>query len=186
MPERFENGYAALVIGCVFCIACIAFTAITVAFSNGYQRADQEHSAYYAERDNAEIQYNKCLNSSPDLNRARECIDNSKTTNREAERAEQDLNAQREMAQWAEGMLWAAWVVGLSTVFATIIGVRYVYLTLVATQGMARETTRIGEAQVKAYLGRESCAAWEGVGVEFDGIITNCGNSPAIEAYMTL
>ncbi len=152
MSKRFENGYFALVITCVICLLAIGFVAITFAFSKGYQSADQEHSTYYAERNASEIYYNECLNSATSLDGARQCIKNAEATSREAERAEQDLNAQREMAQWAEGMLWAAWIVGISTLFATIIGIRYVYLTLVATQDMARDTKEVGDAQVTASM----------------------------------
>ncbi|MEQ9564660.1 MAG: hypothetical protein RLN85_02400, partial [Pseudomonadales bacterium] len=107
-------------------MAALGFVGITISFSKGYQSADQEHSTYYAQRDAAEIAYRECLDSASSLNGARQCIDNASQTSRDAERAEQDLNAQREMAQWAEGMLWAAWLVGLSTVGVTLVGVRYV------------------------------------------------------------
>jgi hypothetical protein len=107
--------------------------------------------------------------------------------NTRVQRAEQDLNAQREMAQWAEGMLWAAWAIGLLTFGATVVGVRYVYLTLVATQDMARETTRIGEAQVRAYLNIKDVL----LGFNDDSkspvikmTIVNTGQSPAREIEM--
>ncbi len=152
MSERFENGYFALVLVCSLGLISIAFVGITFGFSKGYQSADQEHSAYYAERHTSDVSYRECLNSATSLDGARQCIKNADATSREAERSEQDLNAQREMSQWAEGMLWAAWIVGMATLGATIVGVRYVYLTLLATQVMAKDTARIGEAQIRAYL----------------------------------
>ncbi|WP_340240989.1 hypothetical protein [Sulfitobacter pontiacus] len=150
MSKRFENGYVALFVTCIFLLTCIGFTSVFFAFSKGYQSADQEHSTYYAERDDAEIRYSKCLNAATDLNGARDCINDSSTTSREAQRAEQNLNTQREMAQWAESMGWAAWLIGASTLIATIVGVRYVFLTLIATQVMADDTREIGEKQVAA------------------------------------
>lgn len=152
MPKRFENGYVALFVTCVFLLACIGITSVFFAFSMGYQSADQEHSTFYAERDDAEIRYSKCLSAATDLNGARECIKDPSTTSRQAQRAEQNLNAQREMAHWAESMAWAAWLIGVCTLIVTVVGVRYVYLTLIATQVMADDTRKIGEQQVAASL----------------------------------
>jgi hypothetical protein len=134
MPYRFENGYFALVLTCALALLTIAYVSFYVAYSKGYQSADQEHAAYYTQRDTAEVAYRECLQISSTLSGARECVDNAEEASRDSERAEQDLNAQREMAQWAEGMLWAAWSVGILTAGITIIGVRYVYLTLVSSQ----------------------------------------------------
>ena len=78
-------------------------------------------------------------------------------------RDEQDLQAQRSMAVWAR---WMA-LFSLAAVFVTAAGVWFVRDTLVATREMVREaqrgtaaanraadeTRRIGEAQVRAYLG---------------------------------
>lgn len=182
MSRRFGNGYFALVAFGIVGLLAIGFVSITFAFSKGYKSADQEHSANNANRETAEVVYSECLRTSSDLNSARKCVNNTKSTSREAERAEQDLNAQREMAKWTEGMLWAAWVVGLSTLLATIIGVRYVYLTLLATQDMARETTRIGEAQVRAYVtvsAAECSNIVPGEPITFSIKIENKGQSPA-------
>lgn len=150
MPKRFENGYFALTLVCLLCLVCIAYVSFTFSFSYGYQRANEEHSTYYAERDQTETNYRECLDASTSLKDARACIDNSPIKSREAERAEQDLNAQREMAQWAEGMLWAAWIVGILTLVATVAGVRLVQLTFIATQEMASDTLKIGMEQVAA------------------------------------
>jgi hypothetical protein len=171
----------------------IAFVALTVSFSKGYQSADEEHSTYYAERDQAEIRYRECLETSTSLDGARECINNAEATSRDSERAEKDLNAQREMAQWAEGMLWAAWTIGFLSLGITLVGVRYVYLTLIiATQNMARDATRIGQAQVMAYFNAtnlvireedfrittfEDGAVYYNCNLVLD--VSNVGNSPA-------
>lgn len=101
MSEGYRNGYFALVLGCAVCLAAIGFISISISFSKGYQSADQEHSAYYAKRNQAEINYDECLNTTSSLDGARECIKNAPSSTRDAERSEQDLNAQREMAQWA-------------------------------------------------------------------------------------
>jgi len=62
--------------------------------------------------------------------------------------AEYDLKAQQDMAAWAYGMLIVT--VWLSVI--TLLGVFFVWLTLRATRQMSNETTRIGEAQSRAYI----------------------------------
>lgn len=158
MSKRIENGYFALVITCLFGMASIGVVSVGFFQLKGYQSADQEHAAYYAERHQAEVNYRECLEAAVTLNGARECINNAPSRTRDAQRAEQDLNAQREMAQWAEGMLWAAWTVGLLTFFATVIGVRYIYLTLVSTQDMAAQAESIGNKQVAASIAAVNAA----------------------------
>lgn len=74
---------------------------------------------------------------------------------RQADQAAQDLEAQAEMAEWARE-------VGIGTVASAVFTFGGLILiwqtlrtsreTLKATQEMARETTRIGEAQVRAYV----------------------------------
>jgi hypothetical protein len=60
--------------------------------------------------------------------------------------AEYDLKAQQDMAVWAFGML----IVTVWLAVITFLGVVFVWRTLIATQFMAGETTRIGEAQAQA------------------------------------
>ncbi len=155
MSKRFENGYFALVLTGALALLSIAFISYIFAFSKGYQSADREHSAFYAKRDATEVAYSECLSNSSSLDSAKDCINNAKDISRESERSEQDLNIQREMAHWAEGALWAAWLIGLATIGITTIGVRYVYLTLIATQQMVVDTRALGEAQTRAWLGIE-------------------------------
>lgn len=147
-----ENGYFALALVCIICIVSIGFVAITYSFSRGYLSSDQEHSANFAQHTQTEASYRECLRVSINLKSAKECVNKSDEVNREAERAEQDLSAQREMAQWAKGMLWATLGMGMLTFGASVVGVRYVYLTLIATQEMAQETKEIGSAQTRAHL----------------------------------
>lgn len=86
-------------------------------------------------------------------------------------------------------MLWAAWTIGLLTFFASVIGVRYIYLTLVSTQEMARETIRIGEAQVACHVTVEVQAiqinvigpAPELAALDFGPKIQNGGNTAAFD-----
>jgi hypothetical protein len=136
MSKQFTDGYFALVLTVILGLAAIVFVSVTFAFSRGYQSADQEHATYYAERAKAENRDHECLGEAADLSSARECLDNATVISRDAERAEQNLNAQREMAQWAFWML----VVTLIMAAITAIGVFYVWRTLLATQDMASDT----------------------------------------------
>jgi len=76
----------------------------------------------------------------------------------------------------------AQWIMMLATIAAAYLLLR----TLWATQDMARETTRIGEAQVRAYLvfigvraALERDAAGNVTGIAFKGVMRNTGQSPA-------
>jgi hypothetical protein len=105
-------------------------------------------------------------------------------------REENDLKAQREMADWAFGMLIASSI----GVIITSLGVWFVRETLIATRRMIGEaasatqaahdavsTTReIGEAQVRAYLSvRRARFFVEPMFLHIELDITNSGQSPA-------
>jgi hypothetical protein len=152
MSGRDRDGYFALVVMCLVALLTIGFLSFTGAYSKGYQTANQEYATQNAQYDTAVVEYRKCLDAATTLDSARQCADYAEHSTRESHRAEQDLNAQKEMADWAEGMLWAAWILGIATFGATVIGVRYVYLTLIATQDMAKDAKEIGGAQVRAWL----------------------------------
>jgi len=79
-----------------------------------------------------------------DLGRIARTLEAEKTeadSTKEQERADRNLKAQENMAFWAELMFG----VGVFELCVTLLGVVLVFLTL-------RETRRIGEAQVRAYL----------------------------------
>lgn len=178
MPKRFENGYFALVLTCALALLTIAYVSFFVAFSKGYQSADQEHTTYNAQRDTAEIVYRECLDASFSIDIARQCVEKADYTTRESERAEQDLNAQREMAQWSEGMLWAAWLVGIATVSVTAVGVFFVKRTL----EQAGETNRAAIDAAKAandanVIMRDEQRAWVIVDLKPDQSISHEPNS---------
>ncbi|WP_288942473.1 hypothetical protein [uncultured Roseovarius sp.] len=76
----------------------------------------------------------------------------------------------------------AQWIMTFATIFAAYLLLR----TLWATQDMAKETTRIGEAQVRAYLTIESATIEPEIIEGKDEVVWylsakvgNCGNSPA-------
>ena len=124
MPKSLWNGPAALALTYIACGLFIAFISFTLAYSKGYKSADHEHETNNAQRDTSDVIYGECLRAAADLDGALECVNNTNATSRDAERSEQDLNAQREMAQWAEGMLWATIFIGSASLGATVFGVR--------------------------------------------------------------
>src|ERR1700753_657679 len=73
---------------------------------------------------------------------ALEAANNKKQSDEEKDEARRNLAAQEKIAFWTAFMFW----VGLGEIAVTVVGVIFVYWTLT-------ETRRIGEAQVRAYLG---------------------------------
>lgn len=74
------------------------------------------------------------------------CLFDNISTDGGAKQSEYELQAQQDMAAWAFGML----IVTLWLTVVTLLGVFFVWQTLKATQEMASETERIGNAQVSA------------------------------------
>lgn len=120
-------------------IAFVLFCAIagTIYWAYTYSKGSQaERENYQAERSAYAAQqqaFDECLERES-IQEARECYQSARYASREQERAEQDLTAQREMADWTEGMLIISAVVGFSTVIITSLGVYWVRETLVATR----------------------------------------------------
>jgi len=112
------------------------------------QQADQSAHRDYSTQ--AHIDYaedaidRECLNLEGMA--LRDCIHENIESARDHNRAESDLDAQEQMAQFTRIMGYAA-IAGL---FIGLVSVIAIFLTLRATQKMAAETSRIGDAQVKA------------------------------------
>ena len=153
MPKRFENGYIALFVTCVVMLFIIGFVFWSMMYSKGYQAADKDHQSAYATHQTVEENFRECV-SEPTIEEALICYKDAYNTDREQERAEDDLDAQREMANWAEGMLWGTLLIGTITASVTALGVVYVARTLEATSETleaAREcaNVRFGEAAMQ-------------------------------------
>lgn len=136
----------------------IGSVSYTAAYSRGYKVADQEHERYYANADARDKAYRECLETSATIPEAAYCVEHTGQATREAERAEQDLSAQREMAQWAEGMLWATLIVGVAATGVSLLGVHYIKKTLIqaddtnAAAEAANEANRIARAEQRPWL----------------------------------
>jgi len=77
------------------------------------------------------------------------CLAEGLSANGGVKQAEYDVKARQDMAAWAFGML----IVNVWLAVITFLGVVFVWRILKATHVIARETTRIGEAQTRGYLG---------------------------------
>lgn len=140
--DRYAN-IAPWIAVAVFCVI-----AATLYWSHTYSKGRQAEREYYQAElgvyDAQQQAYEECLRSNS-IDRARECYEASRNPSREEQRAEQGLSAQREMADSTEGMLIVTFVVGFGTVLAASAAAWFAL-------GTIRETRRIGEAQVRAYL----------------------------------
>lgn len=187
MLKQPENGYFALVLTCAVCLFAIALVSWSVPYSEGYKRADQDHQAAYATHDTAEKYERECSRELT-IKKALRCYRDAYNTDREQERAEEDLDAQREMANWAEGMLWATVAVGSITAGVTGLGVWYVAQTLSATSATlaaANKANEIMRDEQRPWvsLSRDvECDLFEsswGVRVAWNYNLENFGRSPA-------
>ena len=98
-------------------------------FLKGYERSDQDHQSDYAEHYKSQINEQNCI-AKLTTEEAVQCYKESSNAARENTRAEQDLNAQREMAYWAELMVLASSILGFVGIGVTAIGIHYVRKTL--------------------------------------------------------
>lgn len=159
-----------LVIAAIVTIT-VGWAVYTLGKQSGEYEANSDSYAHHAEQ--------KIRRSCSNLDgiAQAECIRNVVETANEHERSESDLVAQHRMALWALLML----VVTAAMAVITGVGVYYVWRTLIATQKMAFDTRRIGEAQVRAYIGVEitDSVVESGKPIAFGIKVTNHGASPA-------
>jgi hypothetical protein len=185
------NRNAAWVAVCIL----LCLTAAMVSYAahlKGYQRADKDHQSGYAAHYADQIDEKDCA-AKTTAKEAAQCYKESSNAAHENTRAEQDLNAQREMAYWAELMVWFSMIIGVSSIFITGVGIHYVRRTLdvnsaaVKAANDAVEVTRtIGEMQTRAYVGFYSCEATDFNGVFYITVqVKNVGQTTAkIRAYL--
>lgn len=121
-------------------LVVIAITYWVIPYSKGYQAAYQKYQAERTQERASDYHYNKCLTETT-IEAALYCYKKAEKTSRDDQRADDDLNAQRQMADWAEGMLWAT----IAMFIVTSIGVGFVWWTLVVTR-------RLGESEARAYI----------------------------------
>lgn len=130
----------------LFSTALLVWGIFATGVSIGEVNAsNQSHKIHY-NADAADLIERVCLSGNE--THLTDCISEAVNSANENVRAENDLVAQTRMALWALWMLVAT--VAMSVI--TAIGVYFVWLTLKATQEMARDTATIGHAQTRAYV----------------------------------
>jgi hypothetical protein len=162
-------------------LALLLIVVGRVFYLNGHQSANKRYEAEKAAQDATQKHQNDCLEGEVFTFNLKECFRSTIRPTREEERAEQDLNAQREMANWAEGMLWAS----LVSVIVTVVGVFYVALTLRETRKAATEAASAYAVDRRAYviltppdIVTPPCSIWPEVPA-LTCTVKNAGRGPA-------
>lgn len=141
--------------GCL--AALVFFSTVSLAWLEWGHDGPQPEVSNYAASDHAENAQRRidttCVNVA-DTSFA-ECAIKIRQSERENYRADQDLQAQKDMAMWARFMTFASFL----TAGVAAIGLIWIRATLVETRNAVRAaddavtvSRKIGEAQVRAYL----------------------------------
>jgi hypothetical protein len=174
MPDRYRDQHGSILGFAVF--VCLVIVAL-IGWYEGFKRGQESHQSASADayKDQAETKIQETCFALSGASQT-ECIAEAVRGSREQQRSEEDLDAQQQMAEWARWMLIATVVMAATTGF----GVVFVWQTLAATQQMAKDTRRIGEAQVRAYMNLASGnLKAEGRSVVAEIVINNFGQTPA-------
>ena len=136
----WERGPKVALIAFAFALVAIFLASIYQAgLADGIRdHAEKSATRYYAK--NADNQIRETCTSRRTQSYA-ECVTNVVKRAEEEKRAEANLTAQTNMAQWAKWMFWAT----VATFSITGAGVVFLYQDI-------RQNRRIGEAQIRAYL----------------------------------
>ncbi|MDF1857066.1 hypothetical protein [Pseudooceanicola sp.] len=166
----------------------LALNIIYTALRGAIDVRNYWHEQHEIERNQtahaAEIIASQCSVSDAPRAWVAECISEAVDRYVESEHSDQDLQAQKDMAYWAQLLFWLT-VVG-STV--SVVGLWLLFVSLRHTRIAISDSREIGEAQVRAYLSLDTnegktvlqkFSAGEIPQVEF--VTKNSGNSPALK-----
>ncbi len=107
------------------------------------------------------------------------CFGEEVTAPSEVKQGQYDLKAQQDMASWALGML----ITTVWLTFITLLGVLFVWRTLIATRQTVSATKEVGRDQSRAYVHADSAElTWGGHMAQHPGVeitILNTGQTPA-------
>ncbi|MFD1986981.1 hypothetical protein ACFSOZ_31595 [Mesorhizobium newzealandense] len=183
---RFHSIVTAAIAVAIVVIALKATWEVAVSNAEYSQEAEQA-TKEYADRTQESIA-STCRDR--DIPAFAKCVDEIVKATEEAKTAQRDLAAQRSMALWALGMLWAT----VASIAVTGIGIYFVWRTLDANTDaveQARVANQIArdanEAQLRAYLLVKTIhaeyafsATGEIVGVAIKLVVQNGGQTPAM------
>lgn len=152
MSKRDRDGHSTFVaLSVTVCFFIIALIGWYEGFKSGQESHQSTSAKAYQNQTDQEIA-ERCAGLTGILAQ-KECMAQAIRTAREQQRAEEDLDAQQEMAEWTKWMLVITLIMAAITLFGVYFVWRTVNLTrdtLIATQEMAEDTREIGEAQVTA------------------------------------
>ncbi|WP_143596130.1 hypothetical protein [Tistlia consotensis] len=143
-------------------VVYLAFIAPFIWWSGASQQYNRAYEDYAAANTQQRTQYElqrDCLRLS-EPQKALDCLKLKVEANREAQRAEEDLYAQKSMADWTYGAVIVAGSVGLITIVLTFVGVLFVRDTLHETKRTAnaavvsiKEARKNTQKEIRAYVG---------------------------------
>lgn len=156
-------------------LAVIALVAYSFAYAKGFQNAGRLLTLERALQERTDHAFEVCSNmlSAHD---ALDCYRTQERELREDHRAEKDVQAQQEMADWAESMLIVSFVMGAASIAATLYGVYYVRKTLERNIYSERPIFAFNRFEIKRRRINNS-----DVGYGFQIIFVNAGKSPALD-----
>jgi hypothetical protein len=185
--------------GLALLLAVIGFATYSywVGHLSGYKEAETQHyQTEYAERTDERV--SRCFNGADP---PRECVEEAVRDNYEQQRAESDLNAQRNMADWAFWLL----VVSSAGLGGTSIGTAFLAWQVMLTREAVEDTSQatramnrqneLAEAAQRPWLTVEVESIgplWDfednwpedGWNLDFEVSVRNVGNSLAVFTYI--
>lgn len=135
----------------LFCAILLFYGGVAIGSMSGYYSAQAEgYSSQYPRDTEKRVEDCKTKTDVTDLRR---CIAEVVKDSHESQRSEYDLQAQKEMSQWA----WWLLVVSIGQIPIGIIGLFFLLKSISQAQEANGIASEIGQAQVRAYLTIENC-----------------------------
>lgn len=199
MSDSDRSQYVALglsVIGVLLSITIAISFPYWAGHSSGYREAETKHyKTEYADRTDDRIR--DCAASADPVLLA-ECIEKAVTDNHENQRDESDLNAQRQMADWAFGAL----IIASGGLLVTGTGTGFLLWQIMLTRKAVEDTGKATKAMERQNeIAEAAQRPWLAVSLEMVGeakfsdkglhmaayiVIRNVGSSPAHNVYVKL
>jgi hypothetical protein len=104
------------------------------------------------------------------------CLNHVTEAAREPQRAEEDLQAQKQMAVWARWMFYATFLVGVVSVIVAVVGIVLVSSTLELQRAATAETAKAAQAAIESNeISRADLRPWVSVDPKIDSRLgTSC------------
>ncbi len=158
-----------------FCIM-VLFTGYFIGQSAGFYDAQANgYAGQYREATRQRI--DECFRKGGPSPATTRCVEEAVTTGHEDQRSEGDLNAQRDMANWA----WWLLIATFAQIPFTAVGIILLLRNIQQADAALIEARRIGEAQTRAYLSVSACTVvFAKDKISILPKLQNSGQSPAL------